>query len=85
MKEKLKQAAEEGLLLFVKYALVLGLLIFSFNYFTRINQAALNGEQAALMLMELQKKGWLPQLTNGQIPERDANEKISNNQPVVTR
>lgn len=61
---------KDGLYLLAKYGSIILLIAFALNYFTRINQAALNGEQALIMISELQKKGWIPQLVNGQVPEK---------------
>lgn len=69
-KHKLKRAVEEGLLIFIKYSLVLILAWFAVNYLTRINQAALNGEQAAVAIQMFQQKGYLPQFANGQLPDK---------------
>ena len=66
---KLKNAFEEGLLIFIKYVLVIALAFLIVNYATRINQAALNGEQAAIYLNLLQQKGYLPPVQNGTVPD----------------
>jgi hypothetical protein len=68
--DKLKRAGEEGILLLVKYGLIIAFIIFAFKYFLTIQQMAINGQQAAIYLMELQKKGWLPQIINGQVSEK---------------
>lgn len=81
-KFQLKKAAEAGLLLFVKWGLVLILVIFAFNYFTRVNQAALTGEQAAIAVRMFQEKGWLPQFTpDGKIPDKQVKEENEKTTP----
>jgi Na+/H+ antiporter NhaC len=69
-KEQMKEAAEAGLLLFIKYALVLGLIYVGVNIFTNITSGASNGTAAAMYLNELQQKGYLPKIENGQIPAK---------------
>lgn len=82
-KYKIKLAAESGLLLFIKYGLILLLIYVGINYVTRINQAALNGEQAAIIIREYQIKGYLPSVVNGSIPIKvnDVKETSSNIKP----
>lgn len=78
-KDRLKKAAEEGLLLFAKYGLVLLLAYFALAFGTNIMSGSVNGTQSALYLNELQQKGWLPKVINGQIPPKqvDENAKLS--------
>ena len=57
---KLVKAIEEGVLIFVKFGLIIVLIILSIEYALKIKQAALNGEQAAIAINEYQQKGWLP-------------------------
>ena len=67
-KMKLKQAAEEGLLLFIKYFLVVVLAYFALTFGTQLVTGSVNGTQAAIYLNELQNKGYLPKVVNGQVP-----------------
>lgn len=66
-KDKLIKATEQGLLLFIKFALVVGLSYVVINYFTTINSGAINGTQAVIYLNELQQKGYLPKIVDGSI------------------
>jgi hypothetical protein len=61
---------KEGLLLLVKYGLFIVLIWYAFNFSLATYNKANNGQQAALMILELQKKGYLPQLINGQVPDK---------------
>lgn len=74
-KELLVDAFKEGLLLLVKYGLIVFLIWYGFNFSLDTRNKASNGEQAAILLLELQKKGYLPQLVNGQVPDKVA-EKV---------
>lgn len=78
-KLKLKSALESGLLLFAKYGLVLILCYLALAFGSNMLSGANNGTQAALYLNELQQKGWLPKVVNGQIPpkQEDENAKLS--------
>jgi hypothetical protein len=77
-KIRLKQAAEQGLLLFVKYALVAGLIYIIVVNLTNIISGSANGTQAAIYLNELQQKGYLPKVVNGQIPlKQDSSNEIT--------
>lgn len=67
---RLKRATEEGLLLFAKYALVVALAYFVLVFATGVINGASNGTAAAQYLNELQQKGYLPQLVNGQVPDK---------------
>lgn len=57
---KLKRAAEQGILLFVKYALLLLLVFGALQYFNVLVQGSQNGTQSAIYLNELIQKGYLP-------------------------
>lgn len=83
--DRLKFAATEGLLIFVKYGLIIILIIISVNYFFRVHQAAINGEQAAIAINEFIKKGWLPEIRNGQVPERTNDNQSSTNPNSVSK
>ena len=67
---RLKRAAEEGLLLFAKYALVIALAYLVINFTTNVIAGAANGNLAAQYLNQLQQKGYLPQLVNGAVPDK---------------
>ncbi len=69
LKHKIKIAAEQGLLLFIKYALVLALAYYAITLGTQIVAGSQNGTQAAIYLTELQNKGYLPKVVNGSIPD----------------
>lgn len=69
-KTRMKYAAEQGLLLFIKYGLVLILAYFALTFGTNVVSGAANGTQAILYLVELQNKGYLPKVNNGVIPEK---------------
>jgi len=68
--ERLKGAAQESVLIAVKWGLIILIILTAVNYVTKIRTAALNGEQAAIAIVEFQKKGWLPQIVNGQVPDK---------------
>lgn len=70
-KRRLKKAGEEGLLIFTKYALVLVLAFLAIQYATSLISGANNGTNSAIYLNELQNKGWLPKVVNGQVPENE--------------
>lgn len=73
-KLQLKRAAEQGLLLFVKYGLVLLLAYFALTFGTNVVAGSQNGTQAAIYLNQLQLKGWLPKVgSDGQIPTKEQN------------
>ena len=79
-RDRLKFAMEEGILLVVKYGLVLLIIVFALNYFSQISQAALNGQQAALAIRLFQSKGYLPQIdTQGNVPEKTHEKDITSN------
>lgn len=69
-KTKLKSAMEQGLLLFVKYALVLVLTYVALQFGLNIVSGAANGTNAVLYLKEVQDKGYLPKVVNGSIPPK---------------
>ena len=69
-KQKLKEAAEQGLLIFVKWGLALVLAFFALNILTNVVSGSTNGTQAILYLKELQDKGYVPKAVNGQIPPK---------------
>lgn len=68
-RELIIEAFKEGLLLLVKWGLLVGFIIYGFNYSLDTRNKSVNGEQAAILLIELQKKGYLPQLVNGAVPD----------------
>lgn len=67
---KLKRAMEQGLLLFVKYALVVILSYFALQFGLNIVSGSQNGTNAVLYLKEAQDKGYLPKVVNGQLPPK---------------
>jgi len=66
--DRLKIAAQESVLIAVKWGLLIVIILTAVNYVTRIRTAALNGEQAAIAINEFQSKGWLPQFPVPQKP-----------------
>ena len=66
-KSRIKRAAEEGLLIFIKYGLALILAFFALQYMTSIISGASNGTNSPLYLNELISKGYLPKAVNGVI------------------
>lgn len=68
--QQLKRALEEGILLLVKYGLIIAAIIYAFNFTMQTRQMAINGNQSAIAIQQLQMKGWLPQFINGQVPEK---------------
>ncbi len=69
-KEELIEAFKNGLLLLVKWGLLIAAVIYAFNFSLETRRAAINGEQAAILINEYMKKGYLPKLENGQIPDK---------------
>ena len=59
-KQKLRSAAEQGILLFAKYALITILVFAALQYFNGLVTGSQNGTQSALYLNELISKGYLP-------------------------
>lgn len=74
-KTRLKKAAEEGILIFVKYALVALLLFGALQYFNVLVSGAQNGTQSALYLSELIQKGYLPKAGPNGIEPKSAEVK----------
>ena len=70
-KERIKIAIEEGLLLFIKYALVIILAYMILTFGTNVVNGSANGTQAALYLNQLMEKGYLPKPVNGQVPSKE--------------
>ena len=68
---RLKKAAEEGLLITIKYGLVILLSYLGLTFGTNVVNGSNNGTAAALYLNELQNKGWLPKVQNGQVPMKE--------------
>ena len=60
LKDKLVKAFEEGILITVKYGIIIVVIIYTFNFMNGTRQMAINGNSAALAIQELQSKGWLP-------------------------
>jgi len=69
-KTRIKSAAEQGLLLFIKYSLVALLLYAALNYFNTLVAGANNGTNAILYLNEAISKGYLPKTVQGQLPPK---------------
>lgn len=69
-KDKLIEALKEGLLLLVKYGLIIVLVIYSYLFLMNTYQMSINGNNAAIAIRMLQEKGYLPSFVNGSIPEK---------------
>ncbi len=70
MIEDLKGAAKEGVLIAVKWGLLVALIVYAFNFSMNTYTMANNGQTAAIVIRELQTKGWLPKLApDGTAPE----------------
>lgn len=84
MRDKLRKAAEEGLLLFAKYGLILALVWLSLNFVNGLIAGSHNGTQSAIYINQLIEKGYLPRAVNGQIPTKEMNDEktSSNNSPI---
>lgn len=61
-KLKLRKSAEEGILIAVKWGLIIFLILWSYNYSMNTRNMAANGESAAAAIGEFQRTGWLPKL-----------------------
>lgn len=75
-KDRLIESLKEGLLLLVKFGLLVAAIVYAFNFSLETRNMAVNGQQAAVAIMELQKKGWLPQFQNGVIPDKPKVEEL---------
>ena len=64
-----------GILLLVKYSLFIIAIIYAYTFMQNTYFMAQNGQQAAIFLSELQKKGYLPKIENGVIPEKIVEKK----------
>lgn len=73
-RQDLKNAAEQGLLIFVKYGLALILAFLTLQFFTNVVNGSQNGTNAVLYLQELQNKGYLPKAVNGIVPPKSESE-----------
>lgn len=69
-KDQLIEALKEGLLLLVKYGLIVIAIVYSFLFMNQTRDMAINGNNAAIAIKMMQEKGYLPQFVNGQIPEK---------------
>lgn len=69
---RLRAYIEDGILIAVKYSIVVAALLLTVNYMLEIRQMALNGQAAAELIREYQVKGWLPSLP---VPVRDETNK----------
>lgn len=69
-KDRLKEAFKDGLVLLVKWGLLFVLAAYTFSYSLQTRDMAFNGNQAALVINEYIKKGWLPKLINGEAPQK---------------
>lgn len=76
---KLKAAAEEGLLLFAKYALILLLIYVALNFANGLIAGSQNGTQSIVYINQAIEKGYLPKPVNGLVPPKVENEKTSTN------
>lgn len=74
-KEQFKEALKEGLLLLVKYGLLILAIIYAFNFSLQTRDMAVNGTQAAIAIKSFQQKGWLPQFVNGEAPDKPSQDK----------
>lgn len=70
MIEGLVESLKDGLLLLVKYGVLIAAIVYAFNFSMQTRTAAVNGEQAALIINEYIAKGWLPAIQNGQVPTK---------------
>lgn len=70
-KNKLKIAFEEGIFLFAKWGLIIVLAFLTLQYSMNVVSGSQNGTNAILYLQELQNKGYLPKVVNGQIPPKE--------------
>lgn len=77
-KMRVKRAFEEGILITVKYGLLVVIAYFALVFGTQVVNGSINGTQAALYLNELQSKGYLPKVVNGQIPPKSEADNAQN-------
>lgn len=69
-KDQLIEAGKSGILLFVKYILIVAAIIYAFNFSLNTRQMAESGLNAAVALNKYMSKGYLPQFNNGEIPDK---------------
>lgn len=85
-KARIKEALEDGLVLFAKYALVLFLIYLGLNFLNGLIAGSQNGTQSAIYINQLIEKGYLPRAVNGQIPPKVQDEKTSfNSNPSTSK
>lgn len=70
MMELIKKAAIEGLLLAIKYGLIILIILYCYNFSNNTYQMSINGNQAALAIKMFQEKGYLPKFVNGEVPNK---------------
>lgn len=61
-KSKLIRAAEEGILLAVKWGIIVLVILWAYNFSINTRTLAINGDSAARAIVEFQKVGALPPL-----------------------
>lgn len=79
LKELLLNAFKDGLVLVVKYGLLVLVILWAFSFAMQTRQLAINGDSAAAALNEFINKGWLPNISNGQVPQKVNNEEAPSN------
>lgn len=71
---RLKKAAEEGILILVKFGFIIAAVVYTFALLNQTREYAVNGNAAANAILQFQNKGWLPQFQNGQVPDKPKTE-----------
>ena len=79
-KDRLTEAFKDGLLLFVKWGLLIVAIVYAFTFMLNTRDMAINGQQAAIAINEYIKKGWLPKIINGEVPEKSKEDNKINPQ-----
>lgn len=77
-KDILENGFKDGLYLLAKYGLMILIIYFALQFGTQVISGSINGTQSALYLNELQNKGYLPKVVNGQVPPKDETQESKN-------
>lgn len=75
--DKLIEASKEGILILVKWIFISVAMYYTFNYSMQTRDMAVNGHNAAAAINKYIEKGWLPQITNGVVPDKPTEVKTN--------
>lgn len=69
---RIKEAIEDGIIITVKYGMIILILFYVMNFTMQVYQMSVNGQQAAIAIREFQDKGYLPKFP---ITQKDGEKK----------